>query len=318
LAKTVASRGNVVISFSGCEEDIYGLAGPHLVDGVHGRLIQQALRPEEQVRHFLLCPIWDSRSRPFGIQAPRASHALCLTDSRLVIARIYPEKDRRAPETWSINRHALIGFEFGQALLMSWLVLHTLRQGTIVRETFYFPRHGNELVAALLHSWRASWPAFGPEQTGPALSADGVVQSAGPFHARLLKPILRADEVCLRACQRPPLWGSKWTWLGRRSVALAHWGTVLLSDRSLFYVRGEPPQGKDGYVFAHNISCFSTAQLSRVDCRRDRIASVDCVRLAVIFAAAAEVEVEILFPEKDAETAGQWAQEMVGLLRRAA
>jgi hypothetical protein len=305
--------GFPVISFSGREEDIYSLAGPHLVDGPHSQRIRQALNAGEQVRHFLLCPIWDSRSRPFGIQAPRASHALCLTDSRLLLTRIYPDK-RRPPETWSIDRRALVGFDFGQAILMSWLVLYTRQAGTVVKDSFYFPRHGNQGVADLLGDWRASWPVEGREQAAsPALSRHAICEGAGHFHNRLLEPLLQADEVCLRAYQRPPLWGSRWTWLGRRQVGLAYWGTLLLSDRSFFYVRGEPTPGKGGYVLSHNVSCFSTAQLVRVDCRHERIHGIDCQRLALAFAGSPETEVVVLVPESDAATARDWARQLAAL-----
>jgi hypothetical protein len=299
-----------VISFNGNEEDIYGLAGPHLVEGLHSRLITATLRPGETVLHLALCPVWHSRSRPFDIQAAAASHALCLTDARLLVARV-PLASGAAPTTFAIERRDLLGFDFGQAVLMSWLALHVRRGDRTVAEGFYFPRHGNQHVAALLRSWRSSWPVC---CTGkPVLCRDHIAQSAGHFHERLVTTLLTPDEDCLRAEQRPPIWGSRMGWFGSRPVGLAHAGTLLLTDRAFWYVRGQAPAGGKGYVLAHNVSCYSLASLTLTAVKPERRARTDCARLDLTFGAARAPGLEILFPAASMQAARDWAQELASL-----
>jgi hypothetical protein len=307
----VAAKEGDVISFLGTEEDIYGLEVPHRVTGVHGRLIEEALHPHEVILHFLLCPKWESTTRPFGLQASRASHALCLTAERLLVARVSHGEDR-PPTSFSIDRSALIGFEFGQALLMSWLALYVRRGEAVVKEALFFPRHGNHHLAALLRTWRQSWPTFGPPTADRTVLPRGaVLQEAGAFHERFLTPLLLPEEVCLKTYQRPPIWESQWGWFGPNPVGLAYWGTLLRTDRSLFYVRGQPPQGRKGYVFAHNLSCFSLAQTHHVECGSRRTTRNSYPILELTFACAEGPKLEILFPQEQASAAQRWALELL-------
>jgi hypothetical protein len=298
-----------VIPFSGYQEDIYSVSSPERLPGRHARLIEEALVPSEDILHLMICPIWDSSQPPFGIQAPRASHALCLTSTRLLVSRDF-HRERVEPTVFSIRREDLIGFEFGEAILMSWLALYTCRGQVIAKEGFYVPRHGSYHIAALLRTWRGDWPCHGRLTARAALAAPDVLQRAGHFHGRLLRPLLRDDDACLRASRRPPVWGARRLWLGFRPAGLAHWGTLLLTERAFFYVWSQPPLGKAAYVFDYNLLCFSASAVSQVERRAERIAGVDCQRLLVTFGGAGGKELEILFPGEQADGAREWEQEM--------
>lgn len=299
-----------MIPFSGYEEEVYRVDRPDQLPGKHAPLIAAGLRPGEAVQHLLFCPIWDSTTRPFGVGAPRASHALCLTPDRLLISRDY---HRRAvePTTFSIPRDALVGFEFGQAILMSWLAFYVRSGEALGKEEFYFPRHGNHHVARLLRSCRESWPSHrSTHEEAPGLSWREVLGAAGYFHERLLQPLLLAGEACVHSCQRSPVWGRKRAWLRTRPIGLAHWGTLLLTDRAFFHVWGQPPLGKQGYVFGHNVFAFSRQVPLAATHQGERVAGVACVRLVLTFGGEGSRRLEILFPSEQAAMAARWAQDM--------
>jgi hypothetical protein len=289
---------------------------PRRLPGQHARLIEEALCPGERILRLLICPIWASTTRPFGIQAPRASHAFCLTDARLIVSRDYHRR-RVEPTVFSIGRDSLIGLEFGGAILMSWLALYMHRDGGIAKEGFYFPWRGNHLVADLLRTWRADWPLHdGQSEARPVLARPEVFRAAGYSHERLFRPLLLASETGLRMSRRPPIWGSREGWFRSWPVGLAHWGTLLLTDRAFFYVWSQPPLARTGYVFDYNLLCFSSLTASHVRCQAERAAGVRCVRLLLTFGGEGGRALEILFPEEQADLAVHWEQEMAGLAQR--
>jgi hypothetical protein len=305
-----------VIPFSGFQEDIYAVDVPGQLPGRHARLIEEALRPGEAIQHLLICPTWDTTTRPFGITAPRASHALCLTEARLIVSRDHHRR-RPEPTVFSIDRGSFVGLEFGEALLMSWLVLYVRRGGTMTREGFYFPRHGNDFVAALLRTWRDDWPAHDQvKKCRPGLAQGEVLQAAGHFHQRLLRPLLAADEPCWRVTRRPPIWRTQQGWFRSWPVGLAYWGTLLLTDRAFFHVWSEPPLGPTGYTFDHNLLCFSLPTLNHVECRAERVEGVMGSRLLLTFGGEGGRRLDILFPEEQAQVARQWEQELAALAAR--
>ncbi len=299
-----------MISFTGYEEDIYYLESPEQLSAPYGRLLSEVLHPGEKVLHLMLCPIWNSTTKPFAIDAPRTSHLFCLTDARFLALRDYhlPHKE---PETLSIDRAALVGLEFGQALLMSWLALYVRAGQVIAKEGFYFPQHGNKFVAAMLRTWRESWPVCETlrKELKP-LSQRDVFRVAGYFHERLLRPLLLPDETCLRVDQRPPIWGNRNRWLRLWPVGLAHWGTVVLTDRAFFYVCGQPPLGRKGYVFAHNLWCFSLRTPCRAEFIVERRAGTECACLKLNLGNDNGRELNILFPHEQAALVARWAEEM--------
>lgn len=60
-----------MIPFSGYQENIYQVETPGQLPGRHAQLIGEALHSGETILHLLICPIWESSTRPFGVQAHR-------------------------------------------------------------------------------------------------------------------------------------------------------------------------------------------------------------------------------------------------------
>jgi hypothetical protein len=259
--------------FDGYLHEVYGFCEPAQLPGRHAELVARLLGPREAIEHLVLCPLWDCPVAPFGVAAPRASHALCLTNERLLVTRDYHTE--QPPASFAVRRSALVGFAVGQAVLMSWLALDFVGDGALLREGFYFPRRGKELVEALLRSWRGDWPAA--ESVGETWP-QGVLAPAASLPEGLVTPLLREGERGWVCCRRPQVWGTRNGWLRRWPVCLADRGFVLLTDRGLFYATGQPPYSRRGVSpFGHNLACVSWNAALRSEWQRY---SVDGVRLA--------------------------------------
>jgi hypothetical protein len=305
------------VTFDGDEEGVFHLDGLHQLSGVHGRMLCEALWPGEAVHHLVLCPWWECSTKPFDVEPVRACHALCLTDRRLLITRQYLGQIKE-DSIISIDRGSLAGLEFGKALLMSWLAIYARRGRAIIKEGLYFPSRGNGCVTRLLHDMRHSWPVQEVSGTGVlSLPPPAIYQTAGYFHECLLQPLLLATEKCLRVAQRPPIWGYEPGWWGRlRPVGLAHWGTLLLTDRAFVYVCGKPGLGPKEYVFDYNLVCFSLTSLCRVECLREHAHGARYSLVRLTFDEEGRDALEVLFPESQADLAAEWTRELASLTTR--
>ena len=200
---------------------------------------------------------------------------------------------------------------------MSWLALYVRRGETLAKESYYFPRHGNDLVTAMLRTWRRQWQRHDRLPVDlPALAEGEVFKGVGYFHEHLLRPLLLGDETCWRLCRRPPIWGTQRGWFRARPVSLAHWGSLLLTDRAFFYIWSQEPPGKKSYVFDFNLMCFSSRVLSHSLCRHVQVGGVSCVRLDLCFGGEDGRHLEILFPEEQAKLVFGWEQDLVHLYGR--
>jgi hypothetical protein len=302
---TIHAKG-AMIPFDGYQPNIYAVDAPHRLPGRHASQFARTMRPREVIVALVLCPIWESRARPFGIAAPRASHAFCLTGERLLISRDY-HPHGVAPVTLAIDRDAVVGVEFGQAMIMSWLALSWRDGQAIAQEAFYFPQQGNHLFAALVRELRSRW-AVAPVLPGCVLLPEAVFASAGYFHARLLRAVVGPQECYLRYNRRPPLWGTRASWFGRWPVGVAPPATLLLTDRAFICVSDETPQRKGARVFGLNVLCVSRGALAQVAIDRVTLAGVACARLAVAIGETGERVVEVLLPIENAALADEWAQ----------
>ena len=66
---------------------------------------------------------------------------------------------------------------------MSWLALYVRRGETLAKESYYFPRHGNDLVTAMLRTWRRQWQRHDRLPVDlPALAEGEVFKGVGYFH----------------------------------------------------------------------------------------------------------------------------------------
>lgn len=297
------------MAFDGYQEGIYRVASPTELPGGHAQLIGHALWPAERIQQLVFSPIWDAHTKPFGIDAPRASHAFCLTDRRLLVSRDYHQPDVE-PTVLTMNREAVIGIELGRALLMGWAACHVQNDAAIAREAFFFPNRDAHLIAILLRTLRETWPAC-PRRDGPVVSRAAVLDAAGYFHERLLSSLLLSNERFLRAWQRRPLWGKTRGWLQRaRRICLAHWGTLLLTDRAIYYVCGEIPFRPKERVFAHNLLVSPLARLTGAERRTDWTHGIRCEHLVMYFAGETDRPLDFMFPEEDIEAGDEWAREM--------
>jgi hypothetical protein len=295
------------------EEGVIPLDGLHELSGDHDRLLRQTLRPGEGIRQLFLCPWWECSTQPFGVEPLRAWHTVCLTDGRLIITRQYLEGEGDS-SVIAIDRDSLVGLEFGEALLMSWLAIRVRRGNRVATEGFYFPSRGNACVASLLRDIRQQWPARSAlRERTPCVSQEAIFESIGYFHRRLVQPLFLPDDRCLRFGQRRPIWGTRVRWWRRRQAGLAYWGTLLLSDRDFLYVCGKPPLGPKAYVFDYNLVSFSLSEVRRVEHQQVRAHDVSYSLVRLGLDESGQSDLEILFPEEQADVAEEWTRELTAL-----
>ena len=71
----------------GREASVFGVNHPCELMGVHAKLIDNELKPNEKIECCIYSPRVSATMTPFGLEAKRASYGLCVTDKRFIISQ---------------------------------------------------------------------------------------------------------------------------------------------------------------------------------------------------------------------------------------
>jgi hypothetical protein len=286
--------------FNGYAPSIYAVSEPGKLPGRHACTVLRELRHGEQIERLLVAPIWDSTGGPFGIRAPRASHALCLTSRRLLLSRDL-HRGHAPLEIFNIPRPTLVGLEFGEAMLMSWFTLSWERPGGVAKAGLFTTRMGNEHLTAMIRDWRRNWPMPAQGQDRPGSLAGSRLPDL--THRVLVDGLLTPDEVVLDSWRRVPVWGKRRRWFRWTSFGLAHWGSVLVTNRAIFYVCDALPPGETGLVFSHNVHSIRLSAVRSVEVNHVRRFGLDVACLSLTWGASGNCWLEIPFSKDQATVA---------------
>ncbi len=223
---------------NGLESWVFRAAHPGELLGIHAERVGRALKRGEKLHYLLYSPMWEGRGGPFGIRAEPASHAVAVTDSRFVISRD-PHSDAALPTLQSIPFAEVLGIESGSALMLAWLVIHYLRDGSPHLVTVLYRALGRAHFATAVKAYRSLTASALGVAPHAALGWPTVWGEIGERYQEEVQPVLVDAESPLSSVAWPCLPARR-----RRSRAglscAAPEGALVLSTHGLLAVGHDP------------------------------------------------------------------------------
>lgn len=238
-------RGYVSIRFfSGRESWVFRAASVDELCGFHADLVAQALRPHERLRYLLYSPLREAEGGPFGIADGSGSHALAVTDERVIITRD-PHRPRFSRTVRSVSFSHIFAIELGEALTLGWLVLLFASDDRVASETVFFQSSGIHLFRTAVRLVRRNGTATG--RIDPQTAEWERLLAPSPLFLRnQLVPMLLEDErpECVVHSDE------RWTASGRSTRCVSPHGVYAVTDRAMLITESERPGQPGTLVFA--------------------------------------------------------------------
>jgi hypothetical protein len=117
--RRVSARG---WSSIGNEPWVYRAASLDELPERHAETLDRALRDGESFRSLVYSPIWEGSETPFGLRGAPESHAIGLSDDRLLISSD-PHIPGRDPRVTAIAIQSILRIECGSDLLQGWFAI---------------------------------------------------------------------------------------------------------------------------------------------------------------------------------------------------
>lgn len=246
----------------GREPWVFSVERPDELPGRHEALMVGSLPPGERARHLLYAPLWAGDDAPFGLGAEPGSHAIALTDRRLVIT-----KDRHVPGAepmvWAIPIERILELHAGSDLLLAWFAVR------------YADGEGDRLVS-VLHEATGRHHLHAVVRTCRRLLAAGTPpresRMTPPWsEARATVPRLLEEAVSrlLLEEERPVLvarsaeeWGAS-SGRRRKRRCLREDSITLESPAGLLLARRGPPTRPGALAVAVDVTCRPPAAVTQ-------------------------------------------------------
>jgi hypothetical protein len=252
--------------FSGRESWAFCARVPEDLCGHHAELIEQALRPGERVRYLLYSPLREADGAPFGIEGGSGSHALALTDDRVIISRD-PHRLESARTVRSVSFEDILVIEIGEALTLGWLVFRFAAGGRVVSEAIFFQSLGINLFRTAVRLCRRPTASGASLRVAEAEGWHAVLALSPPYLRTALLPLVLADERPDGVVYSAEQWRDA---PGRHGLAfVAPAGLYAFTQTRLVIVESERPPKPGTLVFAVNATCVDRRIVRRLTVAAD-------------------------------------------------
>jgi len=261
--------------FSGRESWVFRAQFLDELCGHHPDLIAGALVSDERVRYLVYSPLRETTAGPFGIRGASGSHALALTDSRVIVSRD-PHTPGSARTVRVLRYEDILFVELGEALTLGWLVFHFVTPEGVASETMVFQSTGIDLFRTAVRILRGR---DRPTDASPAAARepDANFAQAPPYLRSQLLPVLLNDEQPRLVVQSVQRWR---TASGRRPACTIPERLSVVTERSLVIVESERPHRPGALVFGVNVTCIDRPVVREVTIASAR-GDVDVAEVAV-------------------------------------
>jgi hypothetical protein len=233
--------------FSGRESWVFRARAVEELCGFHTDLIAAILRPDEQVRYLLYSPLREAEGGPFGIAGGSGSHALVVTDDRIIVSRD-PHHSGSNRTVRGVPFGHVFAIELGEALTLGWLVLRFAFEGRMASETIFFQSSGMELFRTAVRLIRRYGTITASVDTHAAKWKPLLAQTPSYLQSQLV-PLLLEDEQPERVVHS----GEQWVGRGRSARCVLPHGVYGVTDRALLITESERPDRPGALVFAVKI-----------------------------------------------------------------
>ncbi|OFW06617.1 MAG: hypothetical protein A3H96_13215 [Acidobacteria bacterium RIFCSPLOWO2_02_FULL_67_36] len=230
--------------FSGRESWVFRAGNVDQLCGFHADLVAHALRPNEHLQYLLYSPIREADGGPFGIAGGSGSHALAVTDDRLIVS-CDPHRPGSSPTVRSIPFSHLFEIELGEALTLGWLVLRFASEDRVASETIFFQSSGMELFRTAVRLVRRT-AAPGGRVDSQAAEWERLLAPSPPYLRNQLAPVLLEDERAQGVVHSP----ERWSVSGRSTRCVSPHGVYAVTDCGILLTESEPPPRPGTLVFA--------------------------------------------------------------------
>jgi len=239
----------------GREPWVYRADVPGDLLGVHADLIGSALRPRETLHCLLYAPIWEGTRTPFGITARPGSHAVAITDDRILVSEDLHSPDA-SPVIRAIPFNRVLAVEHGHALLLGWFVVRYAEGGRLSTcPLLYRATGGHHFVAAVRAYRRLVSNAKVPDPAAPATSWHAALAAFPSDLETLLWDVLLSGERPLGVVRSKEAWSSRKRRIRRSHVCVSTPGAFIATSHGLLHVRRAAPSSPGALNFGVNVSC---------------------------------------------------------------
>lgn len=266
---------------------------PDDLPGLHAEAMAAALGPGERYGTLAYLPIGFGHQAPFGSRGTPASHAVGVTDTRVVLSA-----DRHAagapPIVESIALDGIVALEAGPALLLGWLVLWHVNGDGVRTATVLHGSTGSEPVVEIARRIRGLCASAGTDARAFARRPGRVAGTGGNPRLAGRVSALLPDESPVTVAVAGERWKTGRRRLGRAcGTCVASSAVVGYGDLGWTIVRAEPRRDPSTCSFGVGLTAIPTRAVRAV-----RLAAVEdgTKTLEVVFgsqAAQAAVRVPV-------------------------
>ena len=249
---------------SGREPYVFNVDTPQDLLGVHAGLMEEALRPDEELRYLLYSPICQVKEGPFGLHGTPSSHAVAVTSDRFVISE-NQHREGTVPSVQSIPFQQVLYAELGAALLLGWFSLKFVLDDKPSCTTLFFSATTGmkHFGIAIREYRRMTGPAYDRLPVA-AIGWTNIWRHTPKTEVEYLKPLVLGEELpfnILRSSER---------WIQRKKrrksipVCLSTNGILVSTNFWFMYAKEEKPIRPDIYSFGVNVSCIPANSVKSV------------------------------------------------------
>lgn len=227
---------------SGREAWVFSVDYPRELMGVHAKLIDNELKPNEKTECCVYSPRVSATMTPFGLATKGASHGLCVTDHRFIISQNYHTKGL-APSLFSVSFEEVLYFTIGKALLLGWFCIKSTTDQKDVDRIITFGATGRHHFEKAIRSYKKHSLTVNSDDPDKESFPPGsfIHKIENKTHADYLKTLLAQGERCFmtfscrylweKALRKPSLFGKK------KAAYSTSQATLLLTNKALLSAR---------------------------------------------------------------------------------
>lgn len=242
---------------SGREAWVFRAHTPDQLCGYHPDLIGEALERGEVLRYLLYSPLRETESAVCGVRAAPGSHALAVTDRRLVLSRD-PHRYDGQRSVCAIPFEAVLSIELGEALTLGWLVLRFAGEGVLMTESAAFHASGIAHFRAALRAFRMASPGMAHSFAEP--SPLPVLPRMPAYLRSELEPLLLPGERPCLAIESQETWVTAGTRRTRRCVSPSL--AFMVTDRAVLWAENERPLRPKTLAFGVSVACVDRRRVT--------------------------------------------------------
>ena len=287
---------------SGRECWVFRADDPEQLCGHHPELIRSALLAGESVRYLLYSPIFDAGGGPFRVGGMPGSHAVAITERRLLVSHD-PHADGRSRSVLAIELESISCIDLGCALAMGWFVVHHAapRAATC---PILFGAHGSTHFRSVVRAYLGQTGKQPDRETSGGWSA--AWEGVAPYLRAEAEPLLDGATGPLAVVRVSERWSQQrrlWRWV---PVCVSAPGVLVATAQAIVWAASEPRRAPDALAFGVNVTVVRPDRVVDVRVRPGREAESVAAVLQLTAGAGRSLRLlEIPFDPEDAEAARQ-------------